>query len=581
MHAPQVSATSFEAHLLGEKRKYWHNANATDAISSLAGVGIIAAVEWWHAPHLGTTIWAALVATLLLVQLALPTALRRLDDRRALDAFTVFVGVLGAAWASFSVLMRPDEFGFDAFEVLAICVIFTAGSIFNANHLRSLYTYQTVGLGLSAIVYALRGGALNWGITGGLVVLMWTFIGFGVNYHRSFVRAIELGFENTRLVGELTAKSLALEQTNAAKTRFLAAASHDLRQPLHAISLLSGLLAEQRPSDGQRAVIERINHSAEAMESLLNGILDLSRLDAGSDHPRLATIDVRSLLDRLERSFLPTAASRGLVLRLRPLQRWLVSDATMLTRMLDNLVGNALRYTHAGGVLVAVRPRGPAHVAFEVWDTGIGIPADKLDEVFAEFVQLHNPARDRSLGLGLGLSIVRRTAQLLGHDIEVESRVGRGTVFRLILPTTAQPETLPPPDVDDAAEQMDPQGLCVLVVDDEEPIRHAMVGLLESWGCVAHAAADGDAALALFSAADDLPDALLCDYRFATGTGLEVIERLRALWGRHVPALVVTGDVSAAQLRDIADSGLRVMHKPVNPARLRAWLASVRQEALE
>ena len=512
MTAQATATTTLARHLLHEKRLMWQQAYVTDAATSMGAVLIIALVEWWHAPHAGIAAWAALVIGMLCVQLALGPILRRLDDRRFLHAFSGFVTLLGLAWASSVMFIRPSEFGFEAFLVLALCVVFTAGSVFNANHLPSLYLYQIAGIGMPAIVFVLRGGALNWGIAAGLVLLTITFIGFGLTFHRSFVRSIELGYENARLVGELTAKSLALEQSNAAKTRFLASASHDLRQPLHAISLLAGLLAQQNPSEGQRGVIGRINHSAEAMESLLNGILDLSRLDAGSDHPRLVSIDVRSLFDRLERTFVPTAASRGLVLRLRARQAWVASDVAMLTRMLDNLVGNALRYTRDGGVLVAARPRGPGHIALEVWDTGIGIPADKLEEVFAEFVQLHNPARDRSLGLGLGLSIVRRTAQLLGYPLEVESRVGRGTVFRLVVPVAPPSEF---PLVDESSvepDELDAEGLSVMVVDDEEPIRHAMAGLLESWGCQALVAEDGAAALALVPAGGAVPDALLCDY---------------------------------------------------------------------
>ena len=580
MHATPISATPWEAHLLSEQRRHWADGNIVAASTPMIAVALLAALEWRHAPHRGIAIWVGIMIAILISQIGLPRALRGLGDRLAMRLLTGYSGLVGFGWALLVMLVRPVDFSFEALEVLVLCVVGTGASVFNSIYRPFLFAYEIACVGMPTIVYAFRDDTLNLGISIGLFALTLAFIGFGLTFHRGFVRAIELGFENTRLVNELTAKSLALEQTNAAKTRFLASASHDLRQPLHAISLLAGLLAEQKPSEAQREVIQRINHSAEAMESLLNGILDLSRLDAGSDHPRLVSIDVRSLFDRIERTFSPAAAARGLSFRMKPLRRWVVSDATMLMRMLDNLVGNALRYTHGGGVLVAVRPRGTGRVAFEVWDTGVGIPADKLDEVFAEFVQLHNPARDRSLGLGLGLSIVRRTAQLLGHGLEVESRMGRGTVFRLIVPTAPEPEFIGVPGIDVAIEDLDPNGLVVLVVDDEEPIRHAMTGLLESWGCVAHAAEDGDAALALLPIGDDAPDALLCDYRFAVGNGLDVVERLRAAWGRAVPALVVTGDVSAAQLRDIAASGLQVMHKPVNPARLRAWLASVHRETL-
>jgi CheY-like chemotaxis protein len=239
-------------------------------------------------------------------------------------------------------------------------------------------------------------------------------------------------------------------------------------------------------------------------------------------------------------------------------------------------VGNALRYTRQGGVLVAVRQRKET-VVFEVRDTGVGIAADRLDEIFDEFVQLHNPERDRAKGLGLGLSIVRRTAQLLGHRIEVVSTPGRGSVFRLTLPraqpSASVPILSPPP------AELDLDGLAVLVIDDEAPIRFALQELLQAWGCDCAAAADADAALALLPHWPNPPDAIVCDYRLAHGNGIAVVERLRGTLGVRVPALIVTGDLSAERLVDIARSDLPVMHKPVNPARLREWLGALKTTA--
>jgi len=568
---------SFEAHLLAEKRRHWMEANFVSALSPMVGVLVMAALEWRHAKHRDIVTWLEVIMIVFAVQMTLPRCLRRVDNVLAMRLLVAYAALVGLSWALLIVLVRPGDFAFQAFEVLVLCLVGAGGSVVNANHRPFLFAFLGASMGTATVVYAFRDGELSTGIAATLLVLTLTFIAFGLNFHRSYVRSVELGFENARLVRELTAKSVALQQTSAAKTRFLAAASHDLRQPMHAISLLAGLLAEQPRSDAQRNVIERINESASAMESLLNGILDLSRLDAGSEHPQVSSIAVEFLLLRLERTFAGTAASRGLSLRMRPSRRWVASDVTMLTRVLDNLVGNALRYTHAGGVLVAARPRGIDHVAFEVWDTGVGIPAEKLDDIFAEFVQLHNPARDRTQGLGLGLSIVRRTAQLLGHSIEVRSRVGRGTVFRLVVPVTPAP-TRNELDVLQA-DDLDVSGLSVLVVDDEEPIRHAMSALLTSWGCIAHAAQDAATALRLLPTSEAAPDAVLCDYRLSGETGLDVVASLRTRWQRNTAALVVTGDISAAQLREIADSGLQVMHKPVNPVRLRSWLAVVRASA--
>lgn len=575
MNSTPALAPSLPQSIASEERRLLKEGTLADVLGSVGAVAVVTFAEYAHASHGAILAWAGGMLLLLAVQFAYPWLRSGAADRRFLRGYAALGVVLGLAWASCALLIRPDDFSYEAFLVLALCVIFTAGSVFNAHHLPVLYGMQLSGLGSLTLLYALRGGTIAWSIAAGFAILMWTLIGYGRAFHRGFVRAIELGFENARLVGELTVKTEALEQANVAKTRFLASASHDLRQPLHAISLLIGLLGERGRGLGIDDLVQRIAQSTEAMESLLNGILDISRLDAGVERPELAALSTRELLARIERQFAPQAAARGLRLRIHSAAHWVHSDRVLLARMLDNLVANALRYTNTGGVLVGVRARGE-HIAFEVWDSGIGIPADQLDAVFQEFVQLHNPQRDRSLGLGLGLSIVRRTAELLGHRIDVLSRLGRGSVFRVVVAratASSHPEAAQLPVHEDVA------GLRVLVVDDEAPIRFALQGLLEAWGCECVVARDGAEALARLG--DARPDALLCDYRFERETGVELVQRLRERLGEDVPALIVTGDVTAGQLIDIAASDLPVMHKPVSPGALRGWLGRVAAVAAE
>ncbi len=563
---------SIQSTIATEARRLLTEGTLSDVLGSLGAVAVISAAEFAHSPHAGLLAWAVLMGAVLLCQLLFPRLLARTSDARFLRAYIGLGIALGLGWASCVLLVRPDDFSYEAFVVLALCVVCTAGSVFNSHHPAVLLGFQIASLGTLSAIYASRGGTINWSIAAGFAILMWTLIGYGRAFHRGFVRVIELGDENTRLVSALTAKTRALEQANAVKTRFLASASHDLRQPLHAMTLLIGLLAQRARGQGLDDVIERIDQSAEAMESLLKAILDISRLDAGVEQACLETLSVDALLARIERHFAPTAQSRSLALRVRASDAWVRSDEVMLSRMLDNLVGNALRYTRRGGVLVAARRRQDA-VVFEVRDTGIGIEPGRLGDIFEEFVQLHNPQRDRAQGLGLGLSIVRRTAQLLGHRIEVESTAGRGSVFRLTVPRAAAPGFVAAAVQPAAA--IDLEGLAVLVIDDEPPIRSALEELLQAWGCDCVAAADGDAALALLAHWPRVPDAILCDYRLAQGNGVDVVERLRSALGASVPALIVTGDISAERLIDIARSALPVMHKPVNPARLREWLGSL------
>jgi signal transduction histidine kinase/CheY-like chemotaxis protein len=567
-----IGSRSIEATISSEARRLLTEGTLSDVLGSLGAVAVISAAEFAHSPHPGLLAWAALMGGVLLVQLLFPRLLARAGDAPFLKAY-VGLGIgLGLGWAACVLLVRPDDFSYEAFVVLALCVVCTAGSVFNSHHPAVLLGFQVASLGTLSVIYATRGGTIDWSIAAGFAILMWTLIGYGRAFHRGFVRVIELGDENARLVSALTAKTHALEQANAIKTRFLASASHDLRQPLHAMSLLIGVLAQRARGQGLDDVIERIDRSAEEMESLLKAILDISRLDAGIEQARIETLCVDELLARIERHYMPTAAARGLGLRVRPSPAWVRSDEAMLARMLDNLVGNALRYTRHGGVLVAARLRRDT-VVFEVRDTGVGIEPDRLDEIFEEFVQLHNPERDRAKGLGLGLSIVRRTAHLLGHRIEVASTPGRGSVFRLTVPRADAPapaEAAVPP-----ATAIGLAGLAVLVVDDEAPIRQALEELLRAWGCECVTAADGDAALALLAGWAHVPGAILCDYRLAQGNGIDVVARLREALGVRVPALIVTGDISAERLIAIARSELPVMHKPVNPARLREWLGAL------
>ncbi len=563
---------SIASTISSEARRLLTEGTLSDVLGSLGAVIVISAAEFVHAPHPGLFAWAAAMSAILLAQLLFPRLLARADDARFLQSYVSLGIALGLGWASCVLLVRPDDFSYEAFVVLALCVVCTAGSVFNSHHPAVLLGFQVASLGTLSAIYAARGGTLYWSIAAGFAILMWTLIGYGRAFHRGFVRVIELGDENAHLVSALTAKTQALEQANAVKTRFLAAASHDLRQPLHAMSLLIGVLGHRAAGQGLEDVVARIGRSAEDMESLLKAILDISRLDAGIEPVNIETLCVDDVLARIERHYMPIAQAQSLRLRVRASPAWIRSDETMLARMLDNLVANALRYTRHGGVLVAARQRAQT-VVFEVRDTGAGIAADRLDEIFEEFVQLHNPERDRARGLGLGLSIVRRTAHLLGHRIEVASTPGRGSVFRLTVPRTAAPAVVPLAAAPAEAIALD--GLAVLVVDDEAPIRLALADLLEAWGCDCIAAADADAALAQAARWRRAPDALICDYRFAHGNGIDVVARLRGALGARVPALIVTGDISAERLVDIARSDLPVMHKPVNPARLREWLAAL------
>jgi signal transduction histidine kinase len=369
---------------------------------------------------------------------------------------------------------------------------------------------------------------------------------------------------------ELRSKKEEAELATLAKSRFLAAASHDLRQPMHALGLFVARLEQLPHGDETQRLIGNLEASVRAMQDLLDGLLDISRLDAGVEKAHAGPVQVAALMEQVEREFASVAEQKGITLRVRPSPLWVSSDSRLLYRMLLNLVSNAVRYTADGGVLVACRRRG-GRALLEVHDTGTGIPAAMQTEVFEEFVQLDNPERDRAKGLGLGLTIVKRTAELLGHTLTLESTVGRGSCFRIEAPIAEAPaagarsEAAPP--------QLDLRGLTVLVVDDDTLARAAVVELLRSWGCSVHAAASGAEARTKASSIER-PDLIACDYRLPGGeNAIELVAQLRGAFGMPVPAFLVSGDTAPEVLRAAEASGLTLLHKPVRPARLRALIS--------
>jgi PAS domain S-box-containing protein len=359
------------------------------------------------------------------------------------------------------------------------------------------------------------------------------------------------------------------EQANTAKTRFLATASHDLRQPIHALGLFFAVLAERVRNAETGPIIEQIEDSIDAIDAMLNTLLDISKLDAGVVQPKVGAVAVAGLFQRLETEYQSLARETGNSLRIRPCQAIVQSDAAMLERMLRNLISNALRYTIKGRVLVAARHRG-AKLRIEVYDTGSGIPANQLDDIFQEFYQLGNPERDRRQGLGLGLAIVKRGAALLGHDITVRSRLGRGSCFAITVPLARKlPHQGPLPAP--ALPGLELKDRRVLVLDDDSAILAAMAGLLKGWGCQVSTAASLEEAREKIVTSAPPPELLIVDYRLrGQASGLNTAAALQSILGHRVPVLVITGDTAPDRLREAQASGYPLLHKPVQPARLRS-----------
>jgi signal transduction histidine kinase len=377
------------------------------------------------------------------------------------------------------------------------------------------------------------------------------------------------------LVDRLTAANRRLDEArrqaeaaNTAKTRFLAAASHDLRQPMQALSMYASVLEERGADPNVARVVHGIQLSVRTLEQLFDSVLDISRIESGVIRPNVVAFPLMPLIDNIVEAELPSATRKGLVLRAVRTSLSVRSDPALLERMLKNLLTNAVRYTESGRIVIGCRRLDGSRVRLEIVDSGIGIATEEYERIFDEYYQIDGASAQ---GLGLGLPIVKSLGELLGHKVSVRSAPGRGSTFSIELERSG--EVAVPALI--GAQPPALAGTSVVLVDDDVEIRDSMRLLLESWGCrfIGGASlADVEEKLRSQKVA---PDALIVDYRLAGAmTGLQVIEQLRALFGRNLPALVITGTANLPLLQSRAP-GLPIAAKPVAPGKLRAFLSSV------
>ena len=402
------------------------------------------------------------------------------------------------------------------------------------------------------------------------VVFVAVNLRFALAQNRIFNNAMRAQFENAALVRRLNDQIELTEQASLDKSRFLAAASHDLRQPLHALSFFGSTLEKRMSTSVDQPLIFNMMRSIEALDKSFNAILDVSKLDAQAVDPHPQAFALRDLFRRLQMSFGGQAEAAGLQLRFKPGGKIVRSDPQLLERALANLVHNGLNHCRGGGVTVLARNwRGGVNI--EVWDTGIGIAEAELPKIFGEFYQVANPERDRNKGLGIGLAIVSRVTRLLGHRLTVQSRIGQGSLFRIWVKGSellegdmgefaVGSETVPM-RIDDART--------ILFLDDEEAIRSSVSEQLRHWGYTVLAAATIEEARRAALAHDSVIDIVISDLRLRGGEdGLHAIAQIRDICGYTVPAVLVTGDTAPDQMKRIHQSGHIALFKPVPPKEL-------------
>lgn len=481
--------------------------------------------------------------------------------------------VWGGAGVLFFVLDSTAHQVFLFTSIVGLC----AGSIIlNAYWIESYYAFSVPALSLSSVRMLMEGGLAYQGLAILSLMLGVVLLQVAHRTRKSVLAAIRLRFENIDLVERLREEKDKAESASRDKTRFLAAASHDLRQPVHALTLFANALHTEQTSDKGKALLGDMGHSIRALNQLLESLIDISKLDADIVKPTLEHFALHPLLDRLQAEYLPQARAKGLDWKMDTDGLVVHSDPVLLEAILRNLISNAIRYTYAGHIEVSCARQGP-EARIEVRDSGIGIPRGQQRAIFREFYQLNNPERDRSKGLGLGLAIVDRLVSLLSHRIELESEPKQGSRFTIVLPL-GDAAAMAAPVIEAAVlGRHDLRGMRVMVIDDEVAVRKGMRAVLEDWDCTALLAGSEDEALDTLQGHAP-PDVIIADYRLRDGrTGVQAIERLRRETGVAIPALIVTGDTAPERMREAQASGHALMHKPLQPGKLRTYLRRVRR----
>ncbi len=435
-------------------------------------------------------------------------------------------------------LYLPQFFGF----ILAAAIPFVLSYVFLEGRMYSV-------LGAYAVIYTVVMGA------------------FGKIANRNYVNAKRIEYENVHLLKQVTEEKESANRAINQKNQFLAATSHDLRQPLHALGLYADTLYARTSDPKDREIVEKLSESRQALNELLNGLLDISRLDASVVKNRPRHFALKTLVGRLSDEFTADFNNSDLELLVRVgAQHYVYADPVLLERVIRNLLSNAFKYTLKGSVSLLAALKGE-NVEISITDTGIGVPSDQLESIFTEFTQLDNPERDRNKGLGLGLSIVKRLCELQDIDYRFSSTLNKGTTVTLCVPLGK--ESLEP--IINSSNSHDIGSLAILFVDDEQAIRDSMKLVIESWQCKPILASDKKDAMAKLLQHNDDIDLIITDLRLPNNeNGLDVIEAVREELNMIIPAIIVTGDTAIDRVKLTDRANIVRLHKPIQSSVLRS-----------
>lgn len=588
--ADQATPASLDRLIRLEQVRMLFHHMTTSVGGTMFGAFLLVLMMWSVVSHGALLGWAAAMGANQLWRLGLYRRFRRdgislADLDQWTQLWTIGAGVSGLLWAVanavFFVSTAPLQQ--TMLQTLTFGIVAVAVPLI-ASHLTSLYIFVIPVLLSLSLRNAWEGDAAHLVIAAVAGAAMIGIMRVGRQYHQLLTSSQRARFENEVLAVRLSEQNAELERArtvaelaNVAKSKFLAAASHDLRQPLHALMLFADSLSNESDPVQVARLAKHIGVSTSALEMLFNSLLDISKLDAGVVQRRETDFRVEEILDRLRNDFEPMAALKRLRLTIRPTAAVVKTDPALLEQMLRNLMANAIRYTESGGVMLACRRR-QGRWRIEVRDSGIGIAADQHRRIFDEFYQIGNPERDRQKGLGLGLAIVSRLARLLGCPIDLASAPGRGTTIAVTVPSGRLGAKRGVGETTTDIATFD--GLRVLIIDDEHEVLMAMETIMQRWGCSTLVAESLVEAVTAMKERHWEPEIAISDYRLkGDADGIGALNWLREQYGDDLPGLLITGDIEADRLKIVQDSGYTLLHKPVAPAKLRAVIGSLAAKA--
>ena len=524
---------------------------------------------------LGTMVLAAM-AMWLTYQLHQHSLFKQYNATAWLTRVTIVMSVFcGTAGLSGIALFVPDSLSYQLILMIILFAWTGGAAIATASYTPVFY----VAIFSFLVPYTSRllfeGGFLHIALACGVLSFAIPLIWIHRNINNMIITSLNLQFSHAALAHDLQLQKDNAEQATISKSRFLAAASHDLRQPLHALGIFVGELKERTSDLKSRMIIEKIESSATAMTKLFNSLLDISKLDAGAIHPDIKLFPINDLLAEIELECYPQAEAKRLRFKVVPCKAFVHSDSTLLASVIRNLVSNAIRYTSSGGIVIGCRYQGDM-LRIEVWDSGIGIHPDVQQTIFQEFVQLENPERDRNKGLGLGLAIAARIAALLNHKISLASKPGRGSKFSIELPRSKNHQAFVNVSLAPVIANSDLAGLSIFVIDDDHAVLEAMRGILTFWGCHVSIATSMEMLSNQLVSLKNKPDVIIADYRLPCHkTGIQAIATIRYTFNSRIPAILITGDTDHGDLTSIKTLDYPVLYKPVQPEHLKQLLYEI------